>query len=177
VLEQIETELKTAKSKIRERLLAVRAHIRGYSVTEIAQLYCKTRKTIYNWIHKFEALGIAGLRDRKSPGRPPSIDCSDADHHSPAQQIKRVLLEKPNLHGFTVIQWTAKLLRVYIERQFSVRISQITAYRIIRKLGFTQQRPGLIPSGGNEFPTRCKISLRIEESYSETKRGLISHQR
>jgi transposase len=42
----------------------------GYNPTEVAQAQNVSRKTVYKWIHRYEAGGIEGLDDEPRPGRP-----------------------------------------------------------------------------------------------------------
>jgi transposase len=43
-------------------------------VTEVAERYGVSRKTVHVWVRQYEAEGLAGLVDRSH--RPPSVICS-----------------------------------------------------------------------------------------------------
>ena len=68
----LESWLKTTRAT-NER--AIRARILlalhdGYNPTKMAQVQNVSRKTVYKWIHRYEASGIEGLDDEPRPGRP-----------------------------------------------------------------------------------------------------------
>lgn len=161
MLDQIDRELKSARGNYRERLLALRSWERGYPVTEIAKLYGKTRKTIYNWIHRYETGGVEALRDRQRPGRALTVDHRD---DFVAAELRCALDHWPEDHGYPTSAWTAKLLRHHIFRFYRIRISVQTAWRIIRRLGYTRQRPGRVPAGGDERARNAwRAALAIAE--------------
>lgn len=56
-----------------QRLLVVRGHQEGMSITELAEIHEVSRKTIYKWLERFEEQGLEGLRDRsRRPHESPS---------------------------------------------------------------------------------------------------------
>lgn len=161
MFDQIDRTLKNARGHYRERILAISAYERGYPVTEIAKLYGKTRKTIYNWIHRYESGGIEALRDRPKPGRPLLID-----HHDQfiAAELRCAVDHLPEEMGYDTSAWTAKLLRHHIQRFYGIALSVQTAWRVLHRLGYTRQRPGRIPTGGDEHARNAwRIALSIAE--------------
>lgn len=48
-------------------------HAEGRSAAEIAGKAGCSKPTAYNWIGRYEQEGLAGLGDRKSPGRPRTV--------------------------------------------------------------------------------------------------------
>jgi len=47
-----------------QRLLVVREHLEGASISELSEVYEVSRKTIYKWLERYEQQGPAGLADR-----------------------------------------------------------------------------------------------------------------
>ncbi len=158
---EIERELSSAQGHYRERLLAIRAYERGYSVTEIARLYGKTRKTIYNWIHRYRRGGMVELKDKTHEGRPLIVDHRDAFIST---ELRFSLDHLPEELGYQISAWTCKLFRHHLYRFYRIQVSISTAWRIIRRLGDTRQRPGRIPVGGDE---RARNAWRIALSIAE----------
>ena len=54
------------------RVQLIHDHEEGQSITELAEIYDVSRKTIYKWLARHDAGGVAGLADR-----------SRAPQHSP----------------------------------------------------------------------------------------------
>lgn len=52
------------------RMLALALVMEGYSRSEAASLNGVDRQTLRNWMHRYNAAGIEGLKSRKSPWHP-----------------------------------------------------------------------------------------------------------
>ena len=46
----------------------------GHSPTEVADAHRVSRKTVYKWVHRYQARGLDGLEDQPRSGRPSVID-------------------------------------------------------------------------------------------------------
>ena len=55
------------------RMLALAHVLDGRSRTEAAQSCGMDRQTLRDWVHRYNAEGLAGLVDRPLPGRPPRL--------------------------------------------------------------------------------------------------------
>ena len=179
MIQQIDTELKTARGPFRERLLAVRAYELGYSVSLIAKLYGKTRKTVYNWITRYREGGIAGLQTKPKPGRPLLVNHND---EFLSTDLRCALNHRPDESGYPICAWTSKLFAHHIQRFYGIAVSVQTAWRIIRRLGYTMQRPGRVPTGGDErarnawriaFLGNCGTELSFGYTHIIRRRGRI----
>jgi transposase len=56
------------------RLYAVYQVARGQSSRKLEELYNTSFKQITNWVHRFEAEGLEGLKDKKGRGRKDRLD-------------------------------------------------------------------------------------------------------
>jgi len=56
--------------RVSERIRMILLSSRGYTVPQIAEIFECDEATVRNWIERFEAEGVEGLRDRPRPGRP-----------------------------------------------------------------------------------------------------------
>jgi transposase InsO family protein len=64
----------------RQRLLMVQDHEQGGSITELAEIYAISRKTVYKWLERHEQGGVAGLTDlSRRPHESPSQICPEAE--------------------------------------------------------------------------------------------------
>ena len=57
-------------------VLAIALILEGRSRTEAADLSGMDRQTLRDWVHRYNAAGIAGLTSRCSSGRPPDASCA-----------------------------------------------------------------------------------------------------
>src|SRR5579863_52252 len=63
---------RAAPARAVERARVVQAALEGAAVDEIAVRLRLARNTVYLWLHRFEARGLAGLEDQPRGGRPPT---------------------------------------------------------------------------------------------------------
>src|SRR5215213_6150771 len=55
------------------RMLALALVLEGRSRSEAAALNGMDRQTLRDWVHRYNATGIEGLKSRRSPGREPYL--------------------------------------------------------------------------------------------------------
>src|SRR3954467_11013560 len=60
--------------RVSARLLALANALDGMSREEAARAAGMDRQTLRDWVHRYNAEGVAGLRDRPRPGRPCALD-------------------------------------------------------------------------------------------------------
>ena len=65
---------KTGEGGWVRRLLAIALLLDGHSREVAAVANGMTRQTLRDWVHRFNADGVTGLRSRASPGRPPALN-------------------------------------------------------------------------------------------------------
>lgn len=117
------------------RILALAMVLEGRSRTEAAELNGMDRQTLRDWVHRYNARGLAGLKSRRAPGRAPSL----------SELQKAELLElvtagpDPLIHG--VVRWRCVDLKVEVARRFSVEVHENTIGRWLHELGLTRLQP------------------------------------
>ena len=74
------------------RLLAIALILEGRSRTDAAELSGMDRQTLRDWVHRYNAAGIAGLTSRCSPGRPPALDAAQMD------ELEALVIKGPEAH-------------------------------------------------------------------------------
>ena len=60
--------------RVSARLLALANALEGMPREEAARLAGMTGQTLGDWVHRYNAEGVEGLRDRHRPGRPCALD-------------------------------------------------------------------------------------------------------
>src|SRR5471030_3109604 len=55
------------------RILALAMVLEGRSRAEAAELNGMDRQTLRDWVHRYNAVGIRGLKSRRHPGRAPAL--------------------------------------------------------------------------------------------------------
>src|SRR3954454_4012075 len=77
-LERSADDLRREASRCRDgaaarRMLALALVLEGRSRTEAARLCGMDRQTLRDWVHRYDAEGLAGLSDRPRRGRKPRL--------------------------------------------------------------------------------------------------------
>lgn len=127
------------KSKVdaaaKRRVRAGRLLLAGKTPAEVARTVGAPRQTVYRWHDVLNADGIDALRDMSKGGRPAQLGAGELS------RLYVALLEGPEMHGFTTPLWTLKRVRLWIEREFGVRYSEVHVWRLLGQLGLSNQKP------------------------------------
>lgn len=119
----------------KRRVRAARLLRAGHKPADVAKKVGAPRQTVYRWKDVLEAEGIDALRDMSKGGRPPLLGAEEL------VAIQIALMEGPTAHGFGTPLWTIKRVRVFIERTFKVRYSDVHVWRLLGQMGFSSQKP------------------------------------
>lgn len=107
----------------------------GHKPAQVAKMVKAPRQTVYRWQAVLEVKGVDGLREMSKGGRPARLGAEELIH------LQVALLEGPTAHGFGTELWTLKRVRLFIEREFGVRYSEVHVWRLLGQLGFSSQKP------------------------------------
>ena len=121
---------RTHDAKQARRMLAIALILEGHSREEAARSCAMQRQTLRDWVHRYNAEGLAGLCNRTAPGRRPSL--------SPDQQGELAAWVEqgadPDRDG--VVRWRRTDLRARIAESFGVTVHERTVGKLLHKLGF-----------------------------------------
>ena len=114
---------------------AARLLRQGLSQSEVARAVGVHRQWVSRWARELSESGVRGLRKAGRTGRPAKL--------SPVQlrDLDRALRRGPEAFGYAGGLWTAARVRGLIEQRTGVRYHEDHVWRILRKLGWTCQRP------------------------------------
>jgi len=88
--------------RVSARLLALANALDGMSRDAAARAAGMDRQTLRDWVHRYNAEGIAGLRDRPRPGRPCGLD------QGRQAALKGLVLKGPKLKRDGCVAWRAR---------------------------------------------------------------------
>jgi transposase len=129
----------TAKIKpdeaVKRRVRAARLLQAGHKPADVAKTVGAPRQTVYRWKEVLDTEGIDALRDMSKGGRPALLGTEEL------MRLQIALMEGPTMHGFGTPLWTLKRVRVFIERTFGVRYSDVHVWRLLGQMGFSSQKP------------------------------------
>jgi transposase len=126
---------KTHDGAVVRRLLAIALLLEGHSRTAAALLNGMTRQTLRDWVHRYNAEGVDGLRSRAGPGRPPFL--TDAR----MEELREMVLKGPDPERQVVVRWRCADLCAEVARRWSVKVCEQTMGTWLRRLEMTRLQP------------------------------------
>jgi transposase len=102
----------------------------GYSRATAAALSGMDRQTLRDWVHRFNAEGLAGLSDRLRPGSPTLLSVEEQE------QVEAWVEAGPDLETAGVVRWRRIDLVQRIQATFGVTLDVRTVGRMLRGLNF-----------------------------------------
>jgi len=118
------------------RVSAVKRVEDGESPEDVAWGLGINRRTIYRWLSAYHYGGEEALERKSAPGRPAKLSGKQLNKLANIIRTKNPLQLK-----FEYALWTIPMVRVLIREQFGVRLSEVSVGRILKRLGFSPQRP------------------------------------
>src|SRR4051794_41385969 len=114
------------------RMLALALVLEGASREEAARAAGMDRQTLRDWVRRYHAEGLAGLRDRHRSGREPRL--------TPGQEaeLAAAVERGPDPDRDGVVRWRRVDLKALIEARFGARLHERTVGKVLRRLGFTR---------------------------------------
>lgn len=126
---------RTADAKQARRILAIAMVLDGHSRMLAAQAGAMDRQTLRDWVHRYNAAGVEGLRSRTGPGRPPFLT------EARMEELREIVLNGPEPERHTVIRWRCVDLCAEIAGRWSVKVCEQTMGTWLRRLEMTRLQP------------------------------------
>ena len=133
-------ELRAASAKCSDgaqvrRLLALALVLEGRPRSEAVRLNGMDRQTLSDWVHRYNAEGIEGLKSRKSPGREPYLT------EAQKTELRELVIQGPDPAVHKVVRWRCADLRAEVARRWSVDVHESTIGAWLGELGLTRLQP------------------------------------
>jgi transposase len=93
------------------------------------------RQILRDWAHRYNAVGVAGLSSRCSPGRPSALN------EAQMEELRSMVLEGLDLERNKVVRWRCADLRAEIASRWSVTVNERTVGKLLRRLRMTRLQP------------------------------------
>ena len=112
------------------RMLAIALVLEGRPRAEAAETCGMDRQTLRDWVHRYNAEGIAGLSNRRAPGPTPRLSAAQE------AELDHWVEDGPDLARDGVVRWRCRDLRERIQDAFGVRFHERTIGKLLAKLRF-----------------------------------------
>ncbi len=107
------------------RMLAIALILDGASRADAAKSAGMERQTLRDWVHRYNAEGIEGLKDRPNPGRKPLLN------EEQLSELDRIVEKQPDPGADGVVRWRCRDLKAKIKNRFDVEISERSVAHIV----------------------------------------------
>ena len=156
--------------RVSARLLALANALEGMPREEAARLAGMTGQTLGDWVHRYNAEGLAGLRDRPRPGRPCALD------EGQRAALKALVLRGPKLERDGCVAWRARDLCALVEARFGVRYGESGLLRLLKGLDLSWQKarpihPAADPKAQERFKNPARPAPRGGRPASRGEAG------
>jgi len=122
----------SAAASVARRLLALALVLDGHKREDAARAAGMSRQTLCDWVHRYNAEGIAGLGDQHGGGAQPRL--SPEQEAEVADWIRR----GPNAEVDGVVRWRCVDIQVRIARRFSVALHERSVGKLLHRLQFAR---------------------------------------
>ena len=111
-------------------MLALAMVLEGSDRTTAAKTCGMDRQTLRDWVHRYNAEGLAGLRNRTSPGAKPKLTAAQK------MELARLVEAGPDRAVHGVVRWRRADLRDELKRRLGVELHERSVGRILAELGY-----------------------------------------
>jgi transposase len=139
--------------RVGARLLALANALDGMSRDEAARAAGMDRQTLRDWVHRYNAEGVEGLRDRPRSGRPCALD------EGRQASLKALVLRGPRLERDGCVAWRIRDLCRLVEERFRVRYGETGMLRLLKSLDLSRQKAR---------PIHPEADVRAQERFKKT---------
>jgi transposase len=144
---------RTKDARAARRMLAIALVLEGVDRKTAAETCGMDRQTLRDWVHRYNAEGLAGLANRPSGGRRPRL--------TPEQRAELASWVEagPDPERDGVVRWRRVDLMRRIKTEFGVAMHERTVGKQLRALGLRR----LVPR-----PKHPKADLAAQETFKKT---------
>jgi transposase len=139
-LEHSTAKLRELAGKCRDgavvrRVLAIALLLEGHSREFAAEMNGMTRQTLRDWVHRYNAEGVAGLSSRVGGGRRPALT------YAQMAELRELVINGPDPQRHQVARWRCIDLCREITLRWSVEVCEQTVGKWLRELRLTRLQP------------------------------------
>ena len=144
---------KTTDAKAARRMLAIALVMDGMDRGTAAESCGMDRQTLRDWVHRYNAEGLAGLSNRRSAGPKPRLSAEQK------AELAQMVREGPDPAVDGVVRWRRIDLKWRIEARFGVKMHERTVGKQLASLGFRRL---------SVRPQHPKSDPEVQEAFKKT---------
>lgn len=122
---------RTSEAGAARRMLAIALVLEGCSRADAARQCGMDRQTLRDWVHRFNAEGVAGLSDRPHAGGVRARLSAEQQ-----EQVADWVRAGPDLEKDGVVRWRRVDVQAKIAAVFGLHLHERSVGKLLRRLGF-----------------------------------------
>jgi transposase len=130
--------------RVSARLIALANALDGMDRAQAARLAGMDRQPLGDWVHRYNAEGIAGLCDRPKPGRTPKLT------EGQMASLKAIVLAGPDPATDQTGRWRVVDLCRYVAQRWDVSYSETGMLRLLWSLDLSHRKTRPRPPQSDE---------------------------
>jgi transposase len=120
--------------RVSARLIAIANALEGMDRASAARLAGMDRQTLRDWVHRYNAEGIAGLCNRPAPGRKPKLT------EGQMAALKAVVLAGPDPAVDKIARWRIVDLCRWVTERWGISYSETGMLRLLWSLDLSHRK-------------------------------------
>lgn len=133
-LKELYRTTKDVRLRTRSQMILLAAE-QGMTAPTIAKIVQETDQTVRNWLKRYQAEGVEGLKDAPIPGAPRKVTPEYV------QQLVEVVRLRPRSLGLPFSLWTLARLADYMAEQRGIRVEAETVRVHLKAAEIVLSRP------------------------------------
>jgi len=117
------------------RLEAIALLEQGWSGSEVARHFGVTAAAVSQWKTAYQLQGPDAMKPTPHTGRPAKLTADQLEH------LEKLLLQGPEMHGYTNTLWTLSRVAAVIKKHFGIRYDPSGVWHILVRMGWSCQKP------------------------------------
>jgi len=132
--------------KVKLRFLCAIHRKQGKSILKIAELLCLPKSTVHDYLNRFKTeTEVEKISDKLKSGRPFKLSKSNLKF------LSNSIEKSPKELGYDTDAWSTGLIRIFIKEKFNKKYTMFGTRKLLKKLGFSLQKPRPIHHLGNKL--------------------------
>lgn len=149
--------------KVKLRFLCAIHRKQGKTIIEIADLLCLPKSTVGDYLARFNnSKELSFIKDKPKSGRPFKLNESNL------KLLKKIIEKSPKEQNLDTDSWSTGIIRNFIKEKFDKKYTMFGTRKLLKKLGFSLQKPRPIHHLGNEDEQE-KFKKNFHESLNFSK--------
>jgi len=120
-----------ASGRVASRMFAIANALEGMNRTDAATYAGMERQSLRDWVHRFNAEGVEGLKDRPHQGRPRRMN----------KEIEKKLCERvddgPDIKTDKLVRWRRIDLQDWLKTEHAINYHERSIGKILKRLGYS----------------------------------------